>query len=49
VLADLVCTFVDDPRIRRKEVSPTMKLRALLLIAALSSVAAFMAEWGWGP
>jgi hypothetical protein len=49
VLADPVCTFVDDSRIRRKEVSPVMKLRALLLIATLSSVAAFVAEWGWGP
>jgi len=26
-----------------------MALRALLLITALSSVAAFLAEWGWGP
>jgi hypothetical protein len=33
----------------RKEVSPVMKLRALVLITALSSVAAFVAEWGWGP
>jgi len=26
-----------------------MALRALMLITALSSVAAFLAEWGWGP
>jgi hypothetical protein len=26
-----------------------MALRALLLITALSSVAAFLAEWGYGP
>jgi hypothetical protein len=27
----------------------SMALRALLLITTLSSVAAFLAEWGYGP
>jgi len=26
-----------------------LRLKAVMLITALTSVAAFLAEWGWGP
>ena len=45
--ADALRTFVDEPL--TKEVSPGMRLRALLLLTTLASFAMILGEWGHGP